>query len=47
MTGFLNFSQRVASIVDSVDLLQYQHGQAEIIGTFDARLDQLFLSESK
>ena len=46
-TGFLNFSQRAAVVITSVDLLQHRNGQSELIGEYNVSLDELQLDLSK
>ena len=46
-TGFLNFSQRTAGVVISVELFQYWNDQPELIGVYNVSLDDLELDVSK
>ena len=43
-TGFLNFSQKTASRVNSVTLLQFQGGHLETVGVYDSNIDHFFLN---
>ena len=45
-TSFLNFSQKTASRVNSVTLLQFQSGQFETVGVYDSNIDHFFLNVS-
>lgn len=46
-TGFLNFSQRAAIVLTSIELFQYQNGQPELLGEYNVLLNELDLDMSK
>ena len=41
VTGFLNFSQKTATLVSYVELLQFQNGHSQRIGIYDSHVDHL------
>ena len=46
VTGFLNFSQRTATLVSYVELLQFQNGLSQRIGIYDSHVDHLTMNLS-
>lgn len=46
VTGLLNFSQKTATVVSYVELIQVKNGHPELIGIYDSHTDQLILNLS-